>query len=331
MVREEPLEEENVDPIPPPQPARRVIWDEDELDPWIGSDRKLEPTEEVEEVCISDNDQTRVIRVRRHLNSKVKAAIISWVKENQDVLAWSHSDMNRINCNFVCHTLNIDVNATPVRQKQRPLGAERAEALKLPVEKLSSINFIWEVLYPIWLANPVLVPKLNGMWRTCNDFTDLNKPCPKDCFPLPRINQMVDATSGYEDVPEPIEKEHGGLHKRHADDLAEAFAIIRKYGKKLNPKKCTFGVASEKFLGFIVSSRGIEANPDKIWALFEMPSPQKHKDVQSLTGRIAALSHFVSKSTDKCIPFFNILCESQRFEWTTKCEEAFHKLKEHLA
>ena len=62
-----------------------------------------------------------------------------------------------------------------------------------------------------------------------------------------------------------------------------------------------------------------------------MASPRKHKDVQSLTGRIAALSCFVSKATDKCIPFFNVLRGSHRFEWSVECEEAFRKLKEHLA
>ncbi|XP_062089480.1 uncharacterized protein LOC133796014 [Humulus lupulus] len=118
---------------------------------------------------------------------------------------------------------------------------------------------------------------------------------------------------------------------KHSDDLAEAFTIIRRYGMKLNPKKCTFSVASEKFLGFIVSFGGIEANPDKIKALVEIPSPRKHKDVQSLTGRIAALSRFVSKATDKCIPFFNVLRGSQCFEWSVECEEAFQKLKEQLA
>ena len=100
---------------------------------------------------------------------------------------------------------------------------------------------------------------------------------------------------------------------------------------KLNPKKCTFGVASGKFLGFIVSYRGIQANPNKIKALIDMPSPRKQKDVQSLTGRIVALSRFVLKATKKCIPFFNFLLGSQRFEWSAECEEAFHKLKEHLA
>jgi hypothetical protein len=85
---------------------------------------------------------------------------------------------------------------------------------------------------------------------------------------------------------------------------------------KLNPLKCAFGVASGKFLGYMVNQRGIEANPEKIQALIDMKSPQKPKEVQSLTGRVAALSRFISKSTDKCLPFFKILKGGQKFQWT---------------
>ena len=82
--------------------------------------------------------------------------------------------------------------------------------------------------------------------------------------------------------------------KNHIQDLTECFSILRKYNMKLNPQKCSFGVSSGNFLGFIVNARGIESNPDKIKALIDMPSPRKHKDVQSLTGRMAALSRFIS-------------------------------------
>ena len=76
---------------------------------------------------------------------------------------------------------------------------------------------------------------------------------------------------------------------------------------RLNPSKCVFGVVSGKFLGFMVSQRGIEANPEKVRAIIEMASPRTVKDVQKLTGRIAALNRFVSKATDKCLPFFKTL------------------------
>ena len=76
---------------------------------------------------------------------------------------------------------------------------------------------------------------------------------------------------------------------------------------KLNPAKCAFGVSAGKFLGFIVNHRGIEENPDKIKVVLDMPSPSGIKEVQRLTGRIAALSRFVSRASDKCMPFFQVL------------------------
>ena len=86
----------------------------------------------------------------------------------------------------------------------------------------------------------------------------------------------------------------------HIAHLSEAFQILREYNMKLNPAKCAFGVSVGKFLGFIVNNRGIEANPDKIKAVLDMPPPSNIKEVQRLTGRIAALSRFVSKASDKC-------------------------------
>ena len=115
----------------------------------------------------------------------------------------------------------------------------------------------------------------------------------------------------------------------HITHLSEAFQILRNYNMKLNPTKCAFGVSSEKFLGFIVNHRGIEANPDKIKVVLDMPSPSGIKEVQRLTGRIAALSRFVSRASDKCQPFFQVL--KKAFQWDTKCEEAFSAFKTYLS
>ena len=114
----------------------------------------------------------------------------------------------------------------------------------------------------------------------------------------------------------------------HPDDLQETFDTLRQYNMKLNPSKCAFEVSSGKFLGFMVSHKGIEANPDKIQAILDMKPPQNVKEVQLLTGRVAALNRFVSKATDKCLPFFRILRKA--FEWTDNCQRAFDDLKAYL-
>ena len=225
------------------------------------------------------------------------------------------------------------------------------------------------------------------------DFTDLNKACPKDSYPLPRIDQLVDSTAGhrllsfmdaffgynqirmdetdqektsfvtsqglfcYKVMPFGL-KNVGATYQRlvnhmfrpqigrnvevyvddmlvksqdeeiHLDDLQETFDTLRQYNMKLNPSKCDFRVSSGKFLGFMVSHRGIEANPDKIQAILDMKPPQNIKEVQSLTGRVAALNRFVSKATDKCLPFFRVLRKA--FAWMDDCQRAFEDLKAYL-
>ena len=220
----------------------------------------------------------------------------------------------------------------------------------------------------------------------CVDFTDLNKACPKDGFPLPQIDQLVDSTAGhklltfmdafsrYNQIKMDEEdqektafitsqglycykvmsfglKNAGATYQRlvnrmfnkqigrnmevyvndmlvksieelaHLDDLKETFTSLKQYQMKLNPSKCVFGIASGKFLGFMVSQRGIEANPENVQAIINMASPRTVKKVQKLTGRIATLNRFVSRATDKCLPFFKTL--KQAFAWTDECEEAF--------
>lgn len=114
----------------------------------------------------------------------------------------------------------------------------------------------------------------------------------------------------------------------HVADLKETFNTLRRYKMKLNPTKCAFGVSSGKFLGYLVSQRGIEANPEKVRAMLEMQPLRTTKQLQQLTGRIAALNCFISRSTDKCLPFFKIL--KKAFVWNSQCDEAFKNLKEYL-
>ena len=99
----------------------------------------------------------------------------------------------------------------------------------------------------------------------------------------------------------------------HVAHLFDIFAVLRRYQMKLNPLNCALEMASEKFLGFMVNHRGIKANPKKIQSLIDIWSPSKTKEVQSLTGRVAALSKFISRATDKCLPFFDSLKGNKRF------------------
>ena len=107
----------------------------------------------------------------------------------------------------------------------------------------------------------------------------------------------------------------------HLDDLKKMFNTLKQYSMKLNPSKCAFRISSGKFLEFMVSQKGIEENPEKVRVIVEMSSPKTIKEVQSLTGRVAALKRFVSKATNKCLPFFKTL--KRAFVWTDEYEATF--------
>ena len=119
--------------------------------------------------------------------------------------------------------------------------------------------------------------------------------------------------------------------EQHIADLEELFTTIAKYRLNLNPEKCVFGVEVGKFLGFLLTERGIGANPEKCTAVIAIKSPTSIKEVQQLTERMVALSRFVSAGGDKGHPYFQCLKRNNRFVWTRECEEAFLKLKEYLA
>ncbi|XP_020222101.1 uncharacterized protein LOC109804683 [Cajanus cajan] len=318
------------------------------------------------------------------------------VQDNKDLFAWTASDMPGIDPKFLCHRLAVCRDARPVAQKKRKMGDEKRKAANVEVQKLLQVKFIREVTYTTWLANVVLVKKSNGKWRMCTEYTDLNKACPKDAYPLPCIDRLVDgasghsifsfldAYSGYNQIkmyPADEEKKAfitenanfcykvmpfglknaGATYQRlmdkvfrgqigrnieiyvddmvvksnsmadHVADLAEIFGELRKHNMRLNPEKCTFGVRGGKFLGFMLSARGIEANRDKCQAVIDMRSPSNLKELQRLSGRLVALSRFLPRLGDKISPMTKLLRKASAFSWDEPCEEAFMALKAALA
>jgi len=151
------------------------------------------PVEALEEFKIGDSGKK--VHIGSQLPQPMKEDLVAFLRRNKDVFAWSHEDMSGIDPSVIVHKLNVDPNCRPVKQR-RAFAAERNTAVAEEVEKLLKAGFIREVDY--WLANVVLVKKSNGKWRMCVDFTDLNKACPKDSFPLPRIDLLVDSTAGHE-------------------------------------------------------------------------------------------------------------------------------------
>ena len=117
----------------------------------------------------------------------------------------------------------------------------------------------------------------------------------------------------------------------HLGDLGSTFGVLRKHKLRLNASKCSFGVESGKFLGYMVTHRGIEVNPDQIKAINDLKPSQNAKEVQKLMGMIVALNRFISRLADRCRPFYLLINKWKGFEWSEDCVVAFQQLKEYLS
>ena len=121
------------------------------------------------------------------------------------------------------------------------------------------------------------------------------------------------------------------MESEHIGDLIDIFQILRGHKLHLNASKCFFGVGSEKFLGYMVTHQGIEVNPDQVKAINNLQPPQNPKEIQRLTKMMAVLNQFISRSADRCRPFFLLMNKWKGFEWTEECAHAFQQLKDYLS
>ena len=165
----------------------------------IGEQRTTaEPVEELEEVVLDESRPGRTTRMGTLASPMIRQDLAGFLRMNQDVFAWSHEDMLGIDPSVIVHRLNVNSASSPIRQKKQVFAQERDKVVAEEVRKLLEASFIREVYYPDWLANVVMVKKNNGKWRMCIDFTDLNRACLKDSYPLPRIDTLVDSTARHE-------------------------------------------------------------------------------------------------------------------------------------
>nr|KYP72976.1 Transposon Ty3-I Gag-Pol polyprotein [Cajanus cajan] len=166
-----------------------------------------------------------------------------------------------------------------------------------------------------------MVRKSSRKWRMCTDFTDLNKACPKDSYPLPNIDCLVDGASGYELLSfMDAYSGYNQIRMHPADEDKTAFiADQANFCYRVMP----FGLKN--------AGATYQRLMDKCSAIINMRSPSTVKEVQQLTGRMASLSRLLSRAADKALPLFQCLRKNDRFAWTTECEEAFSELKKSLA
>ncbi|GAU22854.1 hypothetical protein TSUD_282210 [Trifolium subterraneum] len=396
---------EHSDPRPSPNfefPVYEAVEEEDEEIPdkirrlLDQEERTIQPHKEVIELInLGSEEEKKEIKIGASLEASVKERVIVLLREYVDIFAWSYQDMPGLDPEIVEHHLPLKPECPPVKQKLRRTHPDMALKIKEEVQKQIDAGFLITSEYPQWLANIVPVPKKDGKVRMCVDYRDLNKASPKDDFPLPHIDVLVDNTAkskvfsfmdgfaGYNQIKMAVEDRektvfitpwgtfcykvmpfgltnagatyqrgmttlfHDMMHKEievyvddmivksgteeeHVEYLSKMFQRLRKYRLCLNPNKCTFGVRSGKLLGFIVSQKGIEVDPDKVRAIREMPDPQTEKQVRGFLGRLNYISRFISHMTATCGPIFKLLRKNQGIVWTEDCQKAFDSIKEYL-
>ena len=152
--------------------------------------------EDLEKFAIS-NDPNKFFQVGAQLPLQEKEELVEFLKRNVDVFSWNAYETSRVDPNFIYYHLNANPSVIPKKQPPRHSFKDHYDAVKDEVVKLKQAEAIKEVFYPEWLANIVVVKKKNGKQWVCVNFTDLNKACPKDPIPMPRIDQLVDATVGH--------------------------------------------------------------------------------------------------------------------------------------
>jgi hypothetical protein len=156
---------------------------------------KAASTDQPKPMLLCEDIAEQKVLLGSQLSDEQENTLLRFLFNNKDVFAWTTNDLCGVNRDIIEHSLNVDPSFRPRKQRLRKMSDDKAEGAKNEVKRLLSAGVIREVMYPEWLANTIMVKKANGKWRMCIDFMDLNKACPKDEFPLPRIDSLVHATT----------------------------------------------------------------------------------------------------------------------------------------
>ncbi|KAL0378438.1 UNVERIFIED_CONTAM: Retrovirus-related Pol polyprotein from transposon [Sesamum radiatum] len=263
---------------------------------------RVQPAEELMSIQLVPGNPTKPLKL--FPAKPYTSRIINYLSAvNADIFTWTANNLTGIDPSIIVHALNVDPSYPSVKLKKRHLGPTKDKVIQDEVSKLLLVGHIKELQFSEWLSNIVLVPKPCTKWRMCIDFHDVNKACPKDFYPLPRINQLVDSTTGHKLLS--LMDASQGYHQimLNPDDQKRVSFITSgginiQHTEKVpyEAQQCAFGVRSGKFLGYLVTKKGIEVNPEMIRAIQEMKPPTNLNEVQGLARRITALSRSAIKA-----------------------------------
>ncbi|GJX49240.1 hypothetical protein Tco_0276085 [Tanacetum coccineum] len=247
--------------------------------------------------------------LRKQLPASFKKKLQDLLRSNTDVFAWTYADMTRILRTITVggkpfitkHKLNEYKHIKPIKQKKRVLGPDRNEAACKEVDDLTKAGILRQVKDHTRMTE--------GDEDKTTFFTGKRVFC-------------------YRKMPFGL-KNTRATYQRIVDK--ETFDRLRSINMKLNSKKCSFGIEEGSFLGHLINKQGIRSNPSKVKAVTDMEPPKTLKDVQSLNGKLAAQSRFLSKGAEKSLPFFKTLksCKDKNtIRCSTNAEKAFQRMKE---
>jgi hypothetical protein len=161
-------------------------------------DERMKAVDDIRTVPFCADVPSRTIMISTEVSKEEENRLLEFLRHNQDVSSWSKIDFKGVHRSVIQHALNTDPKVKPKLQQQRPMSDDRVKSAEAEVQKLLEARIIREVQYIVWVANVVMVPKKNGKMRMCIDFIELNKVCPKDPYPLPRIDIVIDQAAGCE-------------------------------------------------------------------------------------------------------------------------------------
>ncbi|KAK1693420.1 hypothetical protein QYE76_010117 [Lolium multiflorum] len=355
--------------------------------------------DELEEVDIGPGDKPRPTFISKRLDPHLRGQMIALLKEYPDCFAWDYTEMPGLDRSIIEHRLPLKKGFRPFQQRVRQMKAEILEEVKKEIEKMLAAGFIRPCRYAEWISSIVPVEKKDGRWRVAIDFRDLNRATPKDEYPMPvaetlinaaaghKVLSFMDGNAGYNQIfmaPEDIHKtafrvpgavglfeyvvmtfglkNAGATYQRamnyifhdligklveiyiddvvvksvsmegHLDDLRRILDRTRKFGLRMNPKKCAFGVTAGQFLGFLVHERGIEIGLKSQEAVRTMQPPTTKKELQRLIGKINFVRRFISNLSGRIEPFMALVKtkSDDEFHWGAEQQQAFDEIKRYL-
>ncbi|KAK1628906.1 hypothetical protein QYE76_003221 [Lolium multiflorum] len=354
--------------------------------------------DELEEVDIGPGDKPRPTFISKKLDPHLRGLMIALLKEYPDCFAWDYTEMPGLDRSIIEHRLPLKKGFRPFQQRARQMKAEVLEEVKKEIKKMLDAGFIRPCRYAEWISNVVPVEKKDGRWRVAIDFRNLNSATPKDEYPMPvaetlinaaaghKILSFMDGNAGYNQIfmaPEDIHKtafrvpgsvglfeyvvmtfglkNAGATYQRamnyifhdligklveiyiddvvvksvatdgHLEDLRRVLDRTRKFGLRMNPKKCAFGVTAGQFLGFLVHERGIEIGLKSQEAVRTMKPPTTKKELQCLIGKINFVRRFISNLSGRIEPFMGLvkIKPDEEFRWGAEQQQAFDDIKEY--